>query len=565
MRKALVLAALLAFAAAAQASRVVFFEQDDYLQSVANTDFYNARSPDKFANSLSHQYKSLALFRANTVGDIRNGEHFARKAINAYYGERVRPDPSYSRNVQNDVIEIANAYDDVMKFLNDDLADAYPVLMAEMQVKYDCWAEALEDGSRKQASVCRDRFLYARNLLVEKTREPGGCAKKTCGIKTRQPVDSSVRAEQAARNSERALNIPKWPEMSVITMNPPRMRDTSLIKTEKELAELRSEAVKHDSKVSGELEELKRGMVSLSLALESYTNASRPGVISGSEGGASGSGSADAQLMGAILKDISERAARIEAEVATLGSKGIAGGSGEGANIEFAKLSNEIRALSAQSAAGGANEDTIRRLGEIKLALDEISRKIDSMPAPVAAAPVAVPMVVSAPATIVEAEYAEEEVYGEEPLDEEEYEEEDEDYLEDEDVLADSGFMVIEETDYVETPVVAESSDVLPYELYFEWDRDNVRGKYMPELADVTTKALASEENIVVQGHTDTSGTHAHNLDLSNRRAVNVAKVLEERGVEKSRIIIQAMAESDLKVQTGAGVRNELNRRVVIK
>ncbi|MDR0367347.1 MAG: hypothetical protein LBH41_02110, partial [Rickettsiales bacterium] len=82
-------ALLFVFTAAlpARAGRVVFFEPDDYLRIAANTDFYNRRSSDKFANALAHQYKSLALFLANKRGDIRDGERFAKKAVNAYYGE----------------------------------------------------------------------------------------------------------------------------------------------------------------------------------------------------------------------------------------------------------------------------------------------------------------------------------------------------------------------------------------------------------------------------------------------------------------------------------------------
>jgi OOP family OmpA-OmpF porin len=68
-----------------------------------------------------------------------------------------------------------------------------------------------------------------------------------------------------------------------------------------------------------------------------------------------------------------------------------------------------------------------------------------------------------------------------------------------------------------------------------------------------------------VEGHTDTSGTHEHNQALSDARARAVADVLAREGVERDRIRTEGMGEAGLAVQTGDGVREPRNRRVVVR
>jgi OOP family OmpA-OmpF porin len=69
----------------------------------------------------------------------------------------------------------------------------------------------------------------------------------------------------------------------------------------------------------------------------------------------------------------------------------------------------------------------------------------------------------------------------------------------------------------------------------------------------------------VVEGHTDTSGAREHNEELSRARAEAVAAVLARMGVERERIRPEGLGETHLAVQTGDGVRESRNRRVVIR
>ena len=70
---------------------------------------------------------------------------------------------------------------------------------------------------------------------------------------------------------------------------------------------------------------------------------------------------------------------------------------------------------------------------------------------------------------------------------------------------------------------------------------------------------------VVVEGHTDTSGTWEHNQELSEARARAVAVALQWHGVERDRLRVEGLGKQGLAVQTADGVREPRNRRVVIR
>jgi outer membrane protein OmpA-like peptidoglycan-associated protein len=69
---------------------------------------------------------------------------------------------------------------------------------------------------------------------------------------------------------------------------------------------------------------------------------------------------------------------------------------------------------------------------------------------------------------------------------------------------------------------------------------------------------------IVVTGHSDTTGSAAHNLEISQRRAERVAGELIRRGVPATDIATVGRGEEDLLVPTADGVSEPRNRRVEI-
>lgn len=69
---------------------------------------------------------------------------------------------------------------------------------------------------------------------------------------------------------------------------------------------------------------------------------------------------------------------------------------------------------------------------------------------------------------------------------------------------------------------------------------------------------------IVVVGHTDTSGSVRYNMRLSERRAKAVADALVGLGVQQSALQVDWKGKSDLAVPTPDGVKEPLNRRSTI-
>ena len=71
-------------------------------------------------------------------------------------------------------------------------------------------------------------------------------------------------------------------------------------------------------------------------------------------------------------------------------------------------------------------------------------------------------------------------------------------------------------------------------------------------------------ENIRVVGHTDTSGAASYNLALSKRRATDALNELVRQGIERNKITAEGKGETEPFVQTGDGVKEQLNRRTEV-
>ena len=69
---------------------------------------------------------------------------------------------------------------------------------------------------------------------------------------------------------------------------------------------------------------------------------------------------------------------------------------------------------------------------------------------------------------------------------------------------------------------------------------------------------------MIITGSTDTVGSPSRNLDLSEKRANAVLDGLVARGIPEGRFQIVAKGETDLAVQTPAGVSQPENRRAEI-
>jgi OmpA-OmpF porin, OOP family len=103
------------------------------------------------------------------------------------------------------------------------------------------------------------------------------------------------------------------------------------------------------------------------------------------------------------------------------------------------------------------------------------------------------------------------------------------------------------------------------YLVYFALNRAELNDAAKRTVAAILKDLEGKEEiEIVVNGHTDTSGDDKYNMALSHRRAGVVKKALIALGVDAKRIKTFGFGETDPVVKTEDGVVEEKNRRAEI-
>ncbi|OPL12626.1 MAG: hypothetical protein AVO39_11415 [delta proteobacterium MLS_D] len=100
----------------------------------------------------------------------------------------------------------------------------------------------------------------------------------------------------------------------------------------------------------------------------------------------------------------------------------------------------------------------------------------------------------------------------------------------------------------------------------FDHDSDQVRPGLYTEIDRIAEIMIRYPQTmILVEGHTDSTGSEEYNQDLSERRASSVAKLLVERGVQESRIRVIGYGESQPVATNDTTDGRRLNRRVEIR
>jgi len=103
------------------------------------------------------------------------------------------------------------------------------------------------------------------------------------------------------------------------------------------------------------------------------------------------------------------------------------------------------------------------------------------------------------------------------------------------------------------------------YMLFFDHNRASITKEGQDILAKVVSDFLQYDDTeVLLHGHTDTSGGADYNMSLSEQRAVAVAKALIRGGISTDRINYFAFGETDLRVPTADAIREPGNRRVEI-
>lgn len=73
-----------------------------------------------------------------------------------------------------------------------------------------------------------------------------------------------------------------------------------------------------------------------------------------------------------------------------------------------------------------------------------------------------------------------------------------------------------------------------------------------------------ADTNILIEGHTDSTGTDAYNQSLSERRAQSVASYTQAQGVASTRFTIRGYGESQPVVSNSTAEGRQANRRVEV-
>ncbi len=106
----------------------------------------------------------------------------------------------------------------------------------------------------------------------------------------------------------------------------------------------------------------------------------------------------------------------------------------------------------------------------------------------------------------------------------------------------------------------------MPSNITFDVDSARIRPQFSETLNSVALVLQKFNRTIVdVYGHTDSTGSDSYNQELSQRRAVAVATILANQGVDQRRFYIEGMGESDPIASNATENGRAQNRRVEIQ
>ncbi len=117
----------------------------------------------------------------------------------------------------------------------------------------------------------------------------------------------------------------------------------------------------------------------------------------------------------------------------------------------------------------------------------------------------------------------------------------------------------------VTRPSEGEINVRLTSDILFDYDSAALRPASRETLNELANNFERYPDNqIIVEGHTDSAGSDAYNQKLSERRASSVADYLIDRGVASRSIIVYGYGESQPKATNDTAEGRQLNRRVEI-
>jgi outer membrane protein OmpA-like peptidoglycan-associated protein len=101
--------------------------------------------------------------------------------------------------------------------------------------------------------------------------------------------------------------------------------------------------------------------------------------------------------------------------------------------------------------------------------------------------------------------------------------------------------------------------------ILFDTDKSYVKPEAQTNLQNLATSLKNNPQtNILIIGHTDNTGTNAHNMDLSVRRAQAVKSIISANNVDPSRLSTQGKGETEPIGDNTTVAGRAQNRRVEI-
>ncbi len=118
------------------------------------------------------------------------------------------------------------------------------------------------------------------------------------------------------------------------------------------------------------------------------------------------------------------------------------------------------------------------------------------------------------------------------------------------------------------TKEVVDEIRTLAREIFFEFDSDKIQPASQAKLDRVSALMNGKEfndYNFLIEGHTDSKGSDAYNLNLSDKRAASVVNYLTSKGVSASRLKSIGFGETVPQMPNDTDEGRAMNRRVEIK
>lgn len=105
----------------------------------------------------------------------------------------------------------------------------------------------------------------------------------------------------------------------------------------------------------------------------------------------------------------------------------------------------------------------------------------------------------------------------------------------------------------------------IPSEVSFDFDSAAIKPAFRPTLEDIANVLQQYDKTMVhIIGHTDSVGSEAYNMQLSHRRAENVAEFFAARGISRARLQPVGRGEIEPRTSNATPEGRQLNRRVEI-